>query len=94
MLVETFVAGPSVEGFDVGALFEFAWLDPAQGHSPFASPCHHRLSREFSTVVDSDDLRQSPLMGQSAQHLGAFSAGYGALHFDGNGFTSCVVDDG
>lgn len=61
VLVQAFVAQPSVEGFDVRILVRLAWFDEAQGHLVLVRPDCHRAPAELLAVVRADQLGQSAL---------------------------------
>lgn len=62
MLIQTFVAQPAVEAFDVRVFHRLARTDELQLDAMFVRPCIERLAYELWPVVDLNQLRSpSPL---------------------------------
>jgi hypothetical protein len=60
VLVETFVAEPSVEAFDESVLLWLAWGDIVLKHASFSLPSQDRMRRQRGAVVADDHHRPAP----------------------------------
>ena len=93
VLVQAFIAQPSIERFDVGILIGFARLDQSQGDVMLMRPAQHRLAAELLAIVGADDLRQPTRVAEPFQHSGKRMTADGALWHNGYRLMRSIVHD-
>lgn len=92
--VQTFVAQPAVEAFDVGILRGLAWLDELQLYPALFAPSGKRTSAKLRSVVHHNRLRQSALTRHPIQHTAHSQPAQRSVDFDSRTFPRAIVHDG
>lgn len=86
VLVEAFLAKPSVEALDERVLVRLAGADEVDLHPVLERPRVYRLAVELGPVVDRNRVRAAALLQQAVEHPNHPNAAQRGVHLDGGAF--------
>ncbi len=83
--VQHFIAVDSDEPLDVGILVRFARFDVVNHHAVFSHPLDEHVTEQLRSIVDTQDLRQAPVVADSLEQANQALASQRGVDLDADG---------